>query len=135
MIAGAIGEIMINKRIVKQGKVLILYNIMRKVSRYCVSVYLTAPSAVGATVKLPVDTVFIRAYRVDPRYFQSSDRDFPPDRVFPPVHRASTCLPCFYLSTVDSPVHRGFTVVSLSPQSTHFYRYALLTLGRYLRQL
>ena len=38
MIAGAIGEIMINKRIVKQGKVLILYNIMRKVSRYCVSV-------------------------------------------------------------------------------------------------
>jgi hypothetical protein len=32
VIAGAMGEIMINKRDVKQGKVLILYNTIRKVS-------------------------------------------------------------------------------------------------------
>jgi len=32
IIAGAMGEIMINKRDVKQGKVLILYNTIRKVS-------------------------------------------------------------------------------------------------------
>jgi hypothetical protein len=44
IIAGAMGEIMINKRDVKQGKVLIiLYNTIRKVSSdhwhlYCVSV-------------------------------------------------------------------------------------------------
>ena len=39
--SGSNGEIMINKRDVKQGKVLILYNTIRKVSSdhlYCVSV-------------------------------------------------------------------------------------------------
>ena len=42
MIVGAMGEIMINKRDGKQGKVLILYHTIRKVSSdhlyYCVSV-------------------------------------------------------------------------------------------------
>ena len=40
IVAGAMGEIMINKRDVKQqGKVLILYNTTRKVSDYLCYVY------------------------------------------------------------------------------------------------
>ena len=39
MIVGAMGEIMINKRDGKQGKVLILYNTTRKVSDYLCYVY------------------------------------------------------------------------------------------------
>ena len=91
------------------------------------------------------DTVFIRVYRGTHSTFSRRTRIFHRRYVLPPLYRASTSLPCFHLSTVLLPLYRASTslpYVHLStacPPWIHggiiIYLLALLTLGRYLRQL